>query len=81
MIAATAAPAGDPRGSMTVDDVRRLTASPMEHTLAHYIPANFPYLAMMKCLVPCTCSSRGFPGVTETGMAARAVFGMPFADS
>jgi hypothetical protein len=48
---ASSGPTRDRRGSMTLEDVRRVVASPMQFTLTQYVPAHFPYLAMMECLV------------------------------
>jgi hypothetical protein len=45
---------------MSLDDVRKLTSSPMEHTLGPHIAAEFPLLMHMKCLVLCSKSAVGF---------------------
>jgi Protein of unknown function (DUF4238) len=57
--AASVAP-GDDRGSMTLDDVRRITASPMEHTLGFYVAAELPLLPLMRAIILCTNSGPGF---------------------
>jgi hypothetical protein len=51
-------PSGGP--SMTLDEVRKITASPMEHTLLPYIQAEFPLLLRMRCIILCTDSDPGF---------------------
>jgi hypothetical protein len=45
---------------MSLDDVRRVTASPMEHTLGPFVAGELPYLALMRCTVLCTTSDPGF---------------------
>ena len=45
---------------MSLDDVRKIAASPMEHTLGPFIAAEFPLLPKMKCFVLCTNSEIGF---------------------
>jgi hypothetical protein len=58
--ASSAGPSRSQRASMTLEDVRRLTSSPMEHTLTTYIAAELPYLVQMGCTVLCTSSNPGF---------------------
>ena len=50
----------DNRRAMSLDDVRKITASPMEHTLGPHIAAKFPLLMQMKCFVLCCTSPVGF---------------------
>jgi hypothetical protein len=57
---ATSLPSRDNRRSMSLDDVRKITASPMEHTLGPHIAAEFPLLMQMKCFVLYGASSTGF---------------------
>jgi hypothetical protein len=58
--AAASIPSDRDRRSMTMDDVRRLTASPMEHTLGPYIAAEMPFLPLMRATVLCASSDPGF---------------------
>jgi hypothetical protein len=58
--ASVSLPPADKHRSMTLDDVRRITASPMEHTLGPYIAAQLPYIMLMRCIVLCTTSDPGF---------------------
>jgi hypothetical protein len=54
----TAPPGGGP--SMSMDDVRWITASPMEHTLPAYFEAELPYLVQMQTIILCSKSKPGF---------------------
>lgn len=57
---AVSAPPSDGRPSMTMDDVRRVISSPMEHTLVPYIAAQLPFLMLMRCRILCGASEPGF---------------------
>jgi hypothetical protein len=46
--------------SMTLDDVRAITARPMEHTLGASIAAEFPLLMRMRCVVLCSTEGAAF---------------------
>ncbi|WP_441281065.1 DUF4238 domain-containing protein [Tardiphaga sp. 862_B3_N1_1] len=46
--------------SMSLDDVRKITSSPMEHTLGPHMAAELPLLIQMRCRVLCTSSKIGF---------------------
>ena len=48
------------RPTMSLDDVRKIAASPMEHTLGPLMAAELPLLIKMKCVVLCTTSEIGF---------------------
>lgn len=56
--AAVSIPSGGP--SMTLDDVRRVVSSPMEHTLVPFISTELPFLMQMRCIVLCTKNDAGF---------------------
>lgn len=58
--AAASVPSSSSRRSMSLDDVRKITSSPMEHTLGPHIAAEFPLLMQTKCIVLCNASSIGF---------------------
>jgi hypothetical protein len=58
--AAASIPSPSNRRSMSLDDVRKITSSPMEHTLGPHIAAEFPLLMQLKCFVLCNTSSIGF---------------------
>jgi hypothetical protein len=57
---AVSAPALDRRPSITVEDVRHVISSPMEHMLVPYIAAQLPFLMLMRCQVLCATSEPGF---------------------
>lgn len=71
-------PQGD-RPSMTMEDVRRVVSSPMEHTLGPYLFAQLPFLLRMRCVVLCTGSDPGFItsefGSIRSGTRSRRCFG------
>lgn len=46
--------------SMSMDDVRKITNSPMEHTLIPMVQAEAPLLGMMEALIFCTNNKPGF---------------------
>jgi hypothetical protein len=46
--------------SMTMEDVRRVISSPMEHTLVPHITAQLPFLMLMRCRVLCAANEPGF---------------------
>ena len=48
------------RPAMSLDDVRKLRASPMQHTLGPLMAAEFPLLTRFRCFVLCTASEIGF---------------------
>ena len=58
--AASAAAPGADRHTMSIDDVRKITASPMQHTLGPLMAAEFPLLTRLRCFVLCTASEIGF---------------------
>jgi hypothetical protein len=58
-------PPRDQKSTMTLDDVRRITASPMEHLLVPFIGGQLPFLLRMRCRVLCTTSEPGF--ITSDG--------------
>ena len=60
LAAMSSPPSADARQSMTLDDVRHVTSSPMEHTLGPYFAAELPHLLNMRCTVLCTPSDPGF---------------------
>jgi hypothetical protein len=45
---------------MSLEDVRKITASPMEHTLRGHFDAVLPLLSLMRCTVLCTQDQIGF---------------------
>jgi Protein of unknown function (DUF4238) len=51
---------GAERHTMSLDDIRKFTASPMQHTLGPHMAAEFPLLMRLKCFVLCTTSEIGF---------------------
>jgi hypothetical protein len=53
-------PPSDPRKTMTLEDVRKITASPMEHTLIPYFEVELPLLLTMRCAILCTANEPGF---------------------
>jgi hypothetical protein len=55
---ATSLPGNGP--TMSLEDVRRLTSSPMENTLGPLMVAELPLLMQMRCLVLCANSKVGF---------------------
>jgi Protein of unknown function (DUF4238) len=48
------------RPTMSLDDLRKITASPMEHTLGPLLAVELPLLMRLKCFVLCTHSEIGF---------------------
>jgi hypothetical protein len=58
--AAVFIPPADDRQSMTMDDVRRVVASPMEHILVPSIAGEIRYLPLMRAHVLCTDDDVGF---------------------
>lgn len=50
----------DGQSTMTMEDVRKITGSPMEHVLIGLIQAEAPLLGMMETLILCTDSKPGF---------------------
>jgi hypothetical protein len=53
-------PPTDRRVSITMDDVRLVISSPMEHMLVPYISAQLPFLMRMHCQILCATSEPGF---------------------
>jgi Protein of unknown function (DUF4238) len=58
-VASTFVPAGT-RPSMTLDQVRKVASSPMEHTLGPLMASELPLLMQMRCTVLCATSRIGF---------------------
>jgi Protein of unknown function (DUF4238) len=58
--AAVSAPAHDPRRTMTLSDVRQITANPMLHTLVPHLHVEARLLVRLRCLVLYTDSDPGF---------------------
>ena len=59
-VASYAAPDDSNRPTMSLDDVRKIRANPMQHTLEPLMAAEFPLLTRMRCFVLCTASEIGF---------------------
>ena len=58
--AASSVATGAERHTMSLDDLRKIRASPMQHTLGPDMAAEFPLLMGLKCFVLCTTSEIGF---------------------
>jgi Protein of unknown function (DUF4238) len=54
-VAAYAAPESN-RPAMSLDDVRKIRANPMQHTLEPLMAEEFPLLKRIRCFVLCTAS-------------------------